>query len=1183
MARVTLRSVVAPLLVVVVGVATCIGFFGDLSASGDVVAGGVATFAESPNGAAAGSPNNTPNFIFPFIPAAYYTVANVNQFQYLMYRPLYWFGNGNQPTLNTALSLANYPTFSNGDTTVTVTLKNYQWSNGETVTAQDVVFWMNLMKVEPTQFGGYIANSIPDDVESVTTPNSSTVVFNLKGPVNETWFTYNALSQITPMPMAWGTAGPNSSASGADCATADWGSVAVTGVGATVTPANTVAADCVAVINYLKNQAADNLTNSSALNNVVSTYATNPLWQIVDGPWHLTSLDTTGKAIFEPNPNYSGPVKPTLAQFVELPFASNADEFSALAANQVSIGYLPTADITAPALSATQPGANNPALASNYNSYSLNTWGVNYVPYDFNSNGDGGFAGQIFHQSYFRQAMQLLIDQPSIINNVYHGYAQASYGPVPPGANDPFSNGFEQANPYPYNPDQAITLLQDNGWTINRGGTDVCADAALCGVPVGTALSFNIQYGNADSTTAAVLATEVTSWSSAGINVVTTPTTFDAVLNLNSGCTGSSCPWDFADWGGGWIYVPDIYPTGEYLFKSDAVQPNGFNFGWFSNATLDGLITATNLTNANLDAFANSAATLLPVIWQPLATSIVEVQNTLQGVTPMNPLLSLNPEDWSFSSVPTASSSISGTVTDATTHAGLPGICVNAFSSGAGGNLSSSGTTAADGTYTISNLSTGSYNVQFSTGCGNSNNYLTQWYDAQTSQSTATPVTVSSGTSPPVNASLALSGEISGTVTFAQSGVAQMCVNAYPPGSTTPSGSTGVTDNSGDYAISGLTPGTYVVSVDPVCGGYGLTSTYSYQTDVSPVAVSSGATTASVDFSLVSDLVVPPAPPTTGVPAADFGTPTSALTTLTGTTSITQTELGSSATVSIPSGALPSGTTASVYPVSNPATLAQSLPAYQSYVAAFAVTWRASDGTTPSASAPITMTITDPNIVAGDTVYELTSAGLVAGGTATFSGSVTVTFTSDPTFVVAHSSLIAQSPLTVTSLTGHVGTPLTLSTSGGSGSGQVTYVVSNGTAATCAIAQGVLTVSRAGTCIVTATKSSDATYLADSSTPTTVSFTSKVKSRPAPITVLFTPGSSALSTGAKRSLQVLAGKLTAGASLTVTGFAKSNSSLARRRASAVATFLSGRAKIHVRLRSVTSTSSNKVTVVTTAQ
>jgi len=29
-----------------------------------------------------------------------------------MYRPLYWFGNGTSPTLNTSLSLANPPVFN---------------------------------------------------------------------------------------------------------------------------------------------------------------------------------------------------------------------------------------------------------------------------------------------------------------------------------------------------------------------------------------------------------------------------------------------------------------------------------------------------------------------------------------------------------------------------------------------------------------------------------------------------------------------------------------------------------------------------------------------------------------------------------------------------------------------------------------------------------------------------------------------------------------------------------------------------------------------------------------------------------------------------------------------------------------------------------------------------------------
>jgi peptide/nickel transport system substrate-binding protein len=101
-----------------------------------------ATWAEAPQA--------TPNFILPYYPAQLCSVNNVEQFQFLMYRPLYWFGVGTSPNVNTSLSVGKTPTFS-GDT-VTVDLKNYKWSNGESVTAQDVLFFMNIYHAEPTNF-----------------------------------------------------------------------------------------------------------------------------------------------------------------------------------------------------------------------------------------------------------------------------------------------------------------------------------------------------------------------------------------------------------------------------------------------------------------------------------------------------------------------------------------------------------------------------------------------------------------------------------------------------------------------------------------------------------------------------------------------------------------------------------------------------------------------------------------------------------------------------------------------------------------------------------------------------------------------------------------------------------------------------------------------------------------------
>jgi hypothetical protein len=79
-----------------------------------------------------------------------------------------------------------------------------------------------------------------------------------------------------------------------------------------------------------------------------------------------------------------------------------------------------------------------------------------------------------------------------------------------------------------------------------------------------------------------------------------------------------------------------------------------------------------------------------------------------------------------------------------------------------------------------------------------------------------------------------------------------------------------------------------------------------------------------------------------------------------------------------------------------------------------------------------------------------------------------------------------QLPLTITSTSGTFGTPLTLATIGGSGTGLVGYVVVNGTAQGCAINSGALSATTAGTCLVTATKASDTNYFVQSSPQTTV-------------------------------------------------------------------------------------------------
>ncbi|MBW4030582.1 MAG: hypothetical protein HIU57_07920, partial [Acidobacteria bacterium] len=103
------------------------------------------------------------------------------------------------------------------------------------------------------------------------------------------------------------------------------------------------------------------------------------------------------------------------------------------------------------------------------------------------------------------------------------------------------------------------------------------------------------------------------------------------------------------------------------------------------------------------------------------------------------------------------------------------------------------------------------------------------------------------------------------------------------------------------------------------------------------------------------------------------------------------------------------------------------------------------------------------------------------------------------------SGLLAQAPLTLTSTRGVVDTPLTLMTTGGSGTGALSYLVSSAGTASCTLHGDMLTATSAGTCTLLVTKAGDATYLAAISASTTVSFTSAALTQ-APLTLTSTRG-----------------------------------------------------------------------------
>ena len=567
------------------------------TSSGSQAVKGTVTFALAPG--------FHPNYIMPIEPAAYDNVQNYNQFQFLLYRPLYWPGVNGTSATDTSLSLAYPPAFSDNNTVVTIRLKNYKWSDGTPLTSRDVSFFVNLVKANKAQWASYEPGQFPDDISSVETPNAHTVVFHLNKSYNPQWIAGNDLFLIQPMPQhAWDK----------------------TSVSGKVGNYDETTAGAVAVYKFLTAQSMQE-----------STYATNPLWKVVDGPWQMQSFSTSGAVTLTRNPRYSGPAKSSVTKFVELPFTTDTAETDVLhAGTSISYGYIPAADV---------PSAGSVESEG----YSLAGWPQYQFAYILpNMNTSDSTARSELRQPYVRQALQHLVNEPADIKVFYHGYATPTYGPVP--YLSQYATHLDKTGAYPFSVSAASGLLKQHGWKVVAGGSDTCASPGSgpsdcgAGIPAGAKLSFTLTYYSGD---VGVQETEEglkSDASEAGINIALTSTTVGSILSEASACTPSqsACGWQMATYGG---WTPFLDPVVTSLFEPGPLDAESYN-----DPTDNANITAAldgNGGAATVTAYENYLATQLPVIWQPDPDyQVSAISSKLHGATPQDPTLAISPEQW---------------------------------------------------------------------------------------------------------------------------------------------------------------------------------------------------------------------------------------------------------------------------------------------------------------------------------------------------------------------------------------------------------------------------------------------------------------------------------------------------------------------------------------------------------
>jgi peptide/nickel transport system substrate-binding protein len=584
---------------------TC-GVLAACSSSKDPGSSGSATRVNGGTATIAQSPGNQFNYIFPLLNYNNDIGANIETSQYLMWRPLYWFGGPNSVGLNKAESLAQPVVVKKqgSNTLATITLKSFRWSDGTPVTSRDVEFWYDLLKADTGQWWGYVPGQFPDNVLQFKIMSPTEFALTFKGDYSSTWL-YNELGQLIPLPQhAW----DKESASG------KVGNYDQTTSGAK------------AVDHFLLGQNSD-----------LSTYASNPLWQVVDGPWKLTSYtSSTGDATYVRNMKYSGPVTGSIHELKVLDYTSDTAEFdSLLSSGGISYGYVPYND--AAEISRVE--------SDGYTVQPWPAWGITYLSLNYGS----PQVGSIFKQLYVRQAMQHLINQAGYISQFLQGYGNPTYGPVPLVPKSPFLTAAQQKNPYSYDPAAATALLKSHGWKVVANGVSSCTKPGSgpsdcgAGIAAGAKLQFNLDYATGTQAGTEEDAALQSSFAQDGIKLNLSGSSFNNVVGEDVPCNKANC-WQMNYYNQGWFFDPgENDPDGTVVFQ----QGVG---GSYSNPTADSLMS--KLPSGGLSAlgkYENYLAQQLPVLWMPeFDYQISAVNSKLKGAFPQDPDTNVYPENWYY-------------------------------------------------------------------------------------------------------------------------------------------------------------------------------------------------------------------------------------------------------------------------------------------------------------------------------------------------------------------------------------------------------------------------------------------------------------------------------------------------------------------------------------------------------
>ena len=564
----------------------------------------------------ASMPDQGPNWLAPFNPGDKMITSN-SSLKALLWVPLFQYG-GAAGTMawDKKASVASDYKFSSDGLTVDITLGSYTWSDGKPVTTRDVEFQYNLIKnnIKDTiggadSWSSYSPGKFPDNVTSFKVVDDTHLQLTFDKVYNPDWIVANQLIYLVPLPQHV---------------------MDVTSAGGQVGDYDRTADGAKQVYALLMDQGKD-----------VTTYTTNPLWAVVDGPYKVQSWTSDNAITIVANDKYTGTDKPSISTINLKPYTSDDAEMNDVRAGAVDYGYI----------TATQMTAQQQFTNAGYTISPWMGWGVTYAPYNFANSTNG----PIFSQLYVRQALQQAIDQPSMVKSIFYDTANVNYGPIPQGIDSNFLSDTQKNNPYPYDMTKAAAALTSHGWTKGADGFVTCtnpgsgADQCGEGIKSGQGIKLNAVIETAD-VTAKEWAYIKSQWQQIGVDLTLSPST--TVTTTAQDCdpkkNNATCTsWDLVFFGtaGSW-YFPS-YPTGERLWYPGVMK---WNCGQWKDTQAASLIDAT-LTGTDttaMKAYSDYLAKQLPVLWLPMPAYQISAIASSLDVGTQDPGGSFTPQRWSW-------------------------------------------------------------------------------------------------------------------------------------------------------------------------------------------------------------------------------------------------------------------------------------------------------------------------------------------------------------------------------------------------------------------------------------------------------------------------------------------------------------------------------------------------------